>query len=146
LISYSVVSILFAAILVSSACDAAPEAKANSKVNVPPGATLLRGAGATFPSVLYKNWFASYQKTHPQTVISYDAVGSGEGIRRFVGRNVAAEETIDFGASDAAMSDEQIAAAPAGVHLLPMTAGSVALAYNLPNLSGDLKLSRVTLA
>jgi len=107
---------------------------------------LLKGAGATFPSLLYKNWFASYQKAHPQTVISYDAVGSGEGVRRFVGGHIEAEEQVDFGASDAAMTDEQIAQVPAGARLVPMTAGAVAIAYNLPNFEGNLRLSRSTLA
>ena len=62
------------------------------KPQVPPGGILLRGAGATFPSLLYKQWFATYQQAHPQTVITYDSVGSGEGIRRFIGRNVKDEE------------------------------------------------------
>jgi phosphate transport system substrate-binding protein len=107
---------------------------------------LLRGAGATFPSVLYKSWFATYGQRHPDTVISYDAVGSGEGVRRFIDVNVAPEEQVDFGASDAAMSDEQMARVARGALLLPMTASSVAIAYNLPNFSGELKLSRPVLA
>ncbi len=135
-----------ASLLLSLSCSASPEAKANSKIAVPPGAVLLRGAGATFPSVLYKDWFSTYQKSHPQTVIAYDAVGSGEGVRRFVNVNMAKEEEVDFGASDAAMTDEQIARVSAGARLLPMTAGSIAIAYNLPDFAGELKLSRAALA
>jgi phosphate transport system substrate-binding protein len=112
------------------------------KVQVPPGAVLLRGAGATFPSWLYKRWFEVYQADHPKTVITYDSVGSGEGIRRFSGKNVKDEERVDFGASDAAMKDEDMDQVPNGVVLLPVTAGSVVLAYNLPELEGELKLSR----
>ena len=112
------------------------------KAKAPPGGVLLRGAGATFPSWLYKRWFEVYQKDHPKTVITYDSVGSGEGIRRFIGKNVKEEERVDFGASDAAMKDEDIGQVPNGVVLLPVTAGSVVLAYNLPDLEGDLKLSR----
>jgi len=138
--------IALAAVLFNFGCTASQQAKASSKIDVPPGATLLRGAGATFPSPLYKDWFAAYQKTHPQTVIAYDAVGSGEGVRRFSKVSVAPEEEVDFGASDSAMTDEQIARVSTGTRLLPMTAGSVAIAYNLPNFTGDLRLSRTALA
>jgi phosphate transport system substrate-binding protein len=103
---------------------------------------LLRGAGATFPSLLYKQWFATYQNEHPQTAISYDAVGSGEGVRRFIGSNVKESERVDFGASDAAMTDEQISQVPGGAILLPLTAGCVTLSYNLPNFDRDIRLSR----
>jgi phosphate transport system substrate-binding protein len=109
---------------------------------IPPGGVLLQGAGATFPSLLYKQWFAAYHEAHPNTVITYDAVGSGEGIRRFMGRNVEDFERVDFGASDAALQDSEIAQMPEGVLMLPATAGGVALAYNLPGIQGDLKLSR----
>ena len=78
---------------------------------VPPGGILLQGAGASFPAPLYKRWFAAYQKDHPQMVISYESVGSGEGIRRFMGGNVSDEEKVDFGASDAALQDNEIAQA-----------------------------------
>jgi phosphate transport system substrate-binding protein len=121
-------------------------AKASSKLDVPPGAVLLKGAGATFPSPLYKNWFATYQQKHPDTFISYDGVGSGEGVRRFTNVNVAPEEQVDFGASDAAMTDEQIARVSKGALLIPMTAGTVTVAYNLPDFDSDLKLSRTALA
>jgi phosphate transport system substrate-binding protein len=103
---------------------------------------LLQGAGATFPSVLYEKWFALYQAQHPTSVVSYDAVGSGEGVRRFIGMNIEEEEKIDFGASDAAMTDAEMASVPGGAILLPLTAGSVALAYNLPEVDANLKLSR----
>jgi phosphate transport system substrate-binding protein len=102
---------------------------------------LLQGAGATFPAVLYDDWFRRYQTAHPQSVITYDAVGSGEGIRRFIGRSAADDERVDFGASDAAMRDDEIAMVPNGALLLPLTAGSVALAYNLPDVPA-LRLSR----
>ncbi len=117
----------------------APKAE---KPPVPPGGVLLQGAGATFPSLLYKKWFAGYQQQHPDTVVAYEAVGSGEGIRRFMGQGVAEEDRVDFGASDAAMQDEQMAKVQAGTILLPVTAGAVALAYNIPGVGGGLKLSR----
>jgi phosphate transport system substrate-binding protein len=118
------------------------DAVARPKPAVPAGGVLLQGAGATFPSPLYEKWFGLYQADHPKDVITYHGVGSGEGIRRFIGRSVADEEKIDFGASDAAMRDDEIAQVPAGALLLPLTAGSIALAYNLPGLSGELRLSR----
>jgi phosphate transport system substrate-binding protein len=107
----------------------------------PAGGLRLKGAGATFPAPLYQHWFAAYAATRPNVAVSYAAVGSGEGIRRFIGKNVAAEERVDFGASDAAMRDEEMAAVSGGVLLLPVTAGSVVLAYNLPNVP-ELRLSR----
>jgi phosphate transport system substrate-binding protein len=110
--------------------------------DTPRNANSIRGAGATFPSLLYKKWFEVYKQSHPQTSISYDAVGSGEGVRRFIGANIKDEERIDFGASDAAMTDEQMAQVKGGALLLPATGGCVALSYNLPGFHGDLRLSR----
>jgi phosphate transport system substrate-binding protein len=114
----------------------------HSEEKPPAGAISLRGAGATFPSLLYAHWFEVYHGTQPNTYINYAAVGSGEGIRRFIGKNVADDEQVDFGASDAAMSDAEIADVSNNVLMIPATAGCVALAYNLPGLSGTLRLSR----
>jgi len=100
------------------------------------GAVQVQGAGATFPAPLYKKWFAEYRKRHPQVAFSYNAVGSGEGVKLFVAGEV------DFGASDAAMNDEEIASVKRGVQLVPITAGAIVLAYNLDGLGGPLKLPR----
>ena len=78
-----------------------------AQAHLPPGSVLLTGAGATFPSVLYNRWFSVYHDSHPNTFIRYAAVGSGEGVRRFIGKNLADGEGVDFGASDAAMSDPE---------------------------------------
>ena len=94
------------------------------------------GAGATFPNPLYQRWIKEFAKIHPESAIFYDAVGSGEGTKRFMA------QTVDFGASDSAMTDEQIAQVKQGAQLVPVTAGSIVLAYNLPNISGELRLSR----
>jgi phosphate transport system substrate-binding protein len=131
-----------AALLILGGCRASKDEAPQARPSVPPGGVLLQGAGATFPSEIYRQWFSDFQKQHSETVISYDAVGSGEGIRRFIGAGVDNGEQIDFGASDAAMTDDDIARTPSGVLLVPMTAGGVALAYNLPGLQVDLKLSR----
>jgi phosphate transport system substrate-binding protein len=100
------------------------------------GALQLHGAGATFPAPLYKKWLEVYQKQHPDVQLSYKAIGSGEGTKQFMAG------VVDFGASDAAMSDEEMAAVARGVQLLPTVAGSIVLAYNLEGLGGDLQLSR----
>jgi phosphate transport system substrate-binding protein len=94
------------------------------------------GSGATFPNPLYQRWIKEFTKIHPEFTIFYDSVGSGEGTKRFMA------QTVDFGASDSAMTDEQIAQVKQGVQLVPMTAGSIVLAYNLPNIPEGLRLSR----
>lgn len=95
---------------------------------------VIRGGGATFPAPLYKHWMAQYKLNHPNIDISYEVIGSGDGIKRFMGNK------LDFGASDAAMSDGQLAQVERGVQLLPVTAGIIVLAYNIPGLKGNLKL------
>ena len=117
-------------------------ATAEPEQQVPAGSLLIKGAGSTFDSIVFKRWFAAYHSSHPDTYIKYSAVGSGEGIRRFIGLNTDAAEKIDFGASDAAMTDAQIAQAGNDVVMVPATAGCVVLAYNLPGFNGELKLSR----
>lgn len=114
-----------------------PQAWAKKKVEEITSADVV-GAGATFPAPLYKRWIEVYQEQNPDTTISYDAVGSGDGIRLFLA------DEVDFGASDAAMSDDQMQQAPHGALLIPATAGIIVLAYNLPGLQGQLKLSRQT--
>ncbi len=96
----------------------------------------LQGSGATFPAPLYKRWFLEYYRAHPEVQVNYQAIGSGAGIRQFT------QELVDFGASDAAMSDKEIAQVKPGVLLLPMTAGSVVLGYNVPGVETPLRLSR----
>ena len=100
------------------------------------GQKVVRGAGATFPQPLYERWIDEYSKSNPGAKFEYDGVGSGEGVKRFIAGEV------DFGASDAAMKDSEIAQVERGVALLPMTAGMVVLGYNLPGFEGELKLPR----
>jgi len=113
---------------------------ASIAVAMPAGAVDVRGAGATFPAPLYEAWIDSVADRRADVSVTYDAVGSGEGIRRFTAGEV------DFGASDAAMTDAEIADVDGNVRMIPATAGMVALAYNLPDLDGPLKLSREVLA
>src|SRR5262249_2578162 len=90
-----------------------------------PGGVTLQGSGATFPAPLYKRWFLEYYRKDPSIRVSYQAIGSGAGVRQFT------EGLVNFGASDAAMSDKEIARVKRGVVLLPMTAGTIVLSYNL---------------
>ena len=97
--------------------------------------TKLNGAGATFPAPLYQRWIAEFTKAEPKIQINYQGVGSGTGINNFT------QGIVNFAGSDAAMTDEQIANVKQGVVLIPATAGSIVLAYNLPGVE-NLKLSR----
>ena len=119
-------AVAIAAVIVLAA---SPAARAQDKV-------VLRGAGATFPAPLYEKWIQVYRREHPEVAISYGAVGSSEGQRRFLA------DAVDFGASDAALTDEQIARVKAGARLVPATAGIVVLAYNLPGVTAALRLPR----
>jgi phosphate transport system substrate-binding protein len=107
----------------------------NIVVSTAPAAAQLQGAGATFPAPLYLRWIAEYTKANPDVQINYQAIGSGAGIKQFT------QNLVSFGASDAAMTDKEIAAVKQGVVLIPATAGSIVLAYNLPGVD-NLKLSR----
>ena len=95
----------------------------------------LQGAGASFPAPLYSKWFKSYSGTHQNVQIDYQSVGSGSGVKSVI------DKTVDFGASDAAMTPEEIAKVDVGVQCLPMTAGSIVLTYNVAGVT-ELKLSR----
>ena len=99
-----------------------------SGVAIGADAITLQGTGATFPAPLYQRWFTEYNKAHPDVQINYQALGSGAGIKQFQ------QDLVNFGASDAAMTDEEMAAVKDGVVLLPMTAGAIVLAYNLPDV------------
>ena len=99
----------------------------------------LSGAGATFPAPLYQRWAVEYNKQVPAIKVNYQSVGSGAGVKNFL------QGVVDFGASDAAMTDEEMAKSPRGAVLVPATAGSVVLAYNLEGVT-NLKLSRAAMA
>lgn len=97
----------------------------------------IQGAGATFPYPLYSKWIAEFQKVNPRVRINYQSIGSGGGIRQIT------ERTVDFGASDAAMSDDELAKAPGKLLHIPMTVGAVAVTYNLEGVE-NLRLSPET--
>ncbi len=96
---------------------------------------LINGAGATFPYPLYSKWFYEYTKVDPSVNFNYQSIGSGGGIRQITA------QTVDFGASDGALTEEQLKQAPAELFHIPMTAGAVVVTYNLGQISQCLKFS-----
>jgi phosphate transport system substrate-binding protein len=99
----------------------------------------LQGSGATFPAPLYKRWFLEYYEQHSDTRANYSPIGSGAGIRQFTAG------LVDFGASDAGISEKELAKLPpeyGGALVLPMTAGCIVLAYNVPGVNRPIRLSR----
>src|SRR5262249_13408386 len=89
----------------------------------------INGAGATFPNPIYSKWFAEYEKLHPTVQVNYQSLGSGAGIRQMT------EQTVDFGATDGPMTDDQLRAAPGKILHFPTVLGAVVPVYNIPNLS-----------
>jgi phosphate transport system substrate-binding protein len=104
-----------------------------------PGSANLTGAGATFPFPIYSRWFHEYNQQPRGVRVNYQSIGSGGGIRQFV------EGTVDFGATDAPMTDEDFARVPGTLHL-PTVLGSVAITYNLSGLTQPLRLDGPTIA
>src|ERR1700738_3401723 len=100
--------------------------------------TLINGAGATFPFPIYSKWFSEYNKLHPEVQINYQSIGSGGGIKQI------SERTVDFGATDAPMTDAELQKAPGLLHI-PTVMGAVVVVYNLPG-TASLRLSSETLA
>ncbi|WP_437290756.1 phosphate ABC transporter substrate-binding protein PstS [Sorangium sp. So ce406] len=98
------------------------------------GEITLTGAGATFPYPLYTKWISEFQKANSKVKINYQSIGSGGGIRQIT------ERTVDFGATDAPMTEEQLAKA-AGILHLPTCLGAVVLTYNLEGIPSGLKLT-----
>lgn len=97
--------------------------------------TMINGAGATFPYPLYSKWFSEFKKIDKDTQVNYNSIGSGGGIRQFT------DQTVDFGASDAPMTDEQISKIEGGAIHIPTVMGAVVLSYNVPEVKTHLKLT-----
>ena len=103
-------------------------------------ATQLNGAGATFPFPLYSKWFDEYRKVKPEVTVNYNSIGSGGGIKALL------EGTVDFGASDAPMNEEEMKKSKSPVVHVPTVLGAVVLSYNLPSLTKPLNLSGEVIA
>jgi phosphate transport system substrate-binding protein len=102
--------------------------------------TTLNGAGASFPNPIYSKWFSEYNKLHPDVQINYQSLGSGAGIRQVL------SGTVDFGASDGPMTDEQLKEAKTPILHIPTVMGAVVPAYNIPGISGEIKFTPEALA
>src|SRR5437660_531192 len=95
----------------------------------------LQGAGATFPNPLYQKWLSEYGKTHANIKIDYQSIGSGGGIKQIQAR------TVDFGASDAPMTDAELKASPGELIHIPTVLGAVVITYNLQGITNPLRFS-----
>jgi phosphate transport system substrate-binding protein len=104
-------------------------------VTVGANAQNINGAGATFPYPIYSKWFSEYSQLHPNVKINYQSIGSGGGIRQVT------EGTVDFGASDGPMSDQQLSQAKVKVIHIPTVLGAVVPVYNIPGVNKELNFS-----
>ncbi|MGA9378822.1 MAG: phosphate ABC transporter substrate-binding protein PstS, partial [Phormidium sp.] len=138
LLVFLCLSAFFVASIASNHLHSQSATANDSSLLLAQGGVRLTGAGASFPAPLYQRWFSEFNKSNPNLQISYQSVGSGAGVQQLI------NGTVDFGASDVAMTDGEMAKVSRGVVLIPMTAGSVVAGYNLPGVT-SLKLSRSTL-
>jgi phosphate transport system substrate-binding protein len=102
--------------------------------------TTLNGAGATFPYPIYSKWFSEYHKLHPDIQMNYQSIGSGGGIQQVIAG------TVDFGASDGPMTDDQLKSAKTRILHLPTVLGADVPAYNIPEVTAELKFTPEALA
>jgi phosphate transport system substrate-binding protein len=102
--------------------------------------TTINGAGATFPYPMYSKWFSEYHNQHPDIQFNYQSIGSGGGIRQVTAG------TVDFGASDGPMTDDQLAAAKTKILHVPTVLGADVPAYNIPGVTETLKFTPQILA
>jgi phosphate transport system substrate-binding protein len=137
----SLLLLLTAAVLTAvSACSGeradstAPNASASGDI------VRLQGAGATFPMPIYQKWLSEYGKINPRAKIDYQSIGSGGGIQQIQ------SQTVDFGASDAPMSDDDLKKAPGELLHIPTVLGAVVVTYNLQGVSQPLRFSPETIA
>src|SRR5258705_4479489 len=116
--------------LVALLCAAAPAA----------AQVQLNGAGATFPNIIYQKWMLTYNQANPTVQLNYQSIGSGGGIRQF------SDGTVDFGGTDAPMTDSAIAAIQGNVLHIPTVLGAIVATYNLPGVTAQVKFTPDVLA
>jgi phosphate transport system substrate-binding protein len=104
------------------------------------GQVLLNAAGATFPYPIYSKWFDQYHALHPNVQINYQSIGSGGGIRQLL------DKTVDFGASDGPMNDDQLKQAKVPILHFPTVLGAAVPSYHVPGVTGDLNFTPEVLA
>ena len=102
--------------------------------------TTLTGAGATFPNPIYQKWFSEYHNAHNDVQINYQSIGSGGGIQQLT------SGTVDFGASDGPMTDEQLSKISGKVFHIPTVLGAVVPTYNIPGVNAEIKFTGPVLA
>ena len=112
----------------------------NNNVGSGSGSVTLQGAGATFPAPLYQKWLSEYGNLHPNVKIDYQSIGSGGGIKQLK------EQTVDFGASDAPMKDEDMKSASGEIVHIPTVLGAVVITYNLEGMKQPLHFSPEVIA
>ncbi|MDP9330893.1 MAG: phosphate ABC transporter substrate-binding protein PstS [Actinomycetota bacterium] len=130
------IAVALAVSLVTAACS---KDNGSSNSGDGGGGAALTGAGATFPEPIYTQWFSDFD-TLTGEQINYQAIGSGGGVEQFTG------QTVDFGASDAPLTGDEVAALPAGAVEIPTVVGGVAVAYNVSGVEDGLKLDGATTA
>lgn len=131
--------ILIAATLLAFAAGGCKSSPTSESGSATAGAN-LNGAGATFPNPIYSRWFSEYSRVHSDVHINYQPIGSGGGIRQ------VSEGTVDFGATDGPMSDQQIAGAKIKTMHIPTVLGAVVPVYNIPGVTSDLNFSPSVIA
>lgn len=131
-----VIILVLAGVLIAGCVSKPPEVQpaSTAQPTKAPGTVTLNGAGATFPYPLISKWSAEYNKIKPNIQINYQSVGSGAGIKQITAK------TVDFGASDAPLTEQEYAGAP-GILQIPESIGAVVVAYNLPGIQKGIKLS-----
>jgi len=139
-ISISTIGVTLAVMLAAGACSSSSSTDTTSAEGSSFQGVSLTGAGATFPDPIYEQWFQDFQGVEPAAKINYQAIGSGGGIDAFT------KHTVQFGASDAPLQQDEIAALPTDYIELPTVLGGVVVAYNLQGLSGAIKLDGGTTA
>ncbi|MBD2535615.1 phosphate ABC transporter substrate-binding protein PstS [Nostoc flagelliforme FACHB-838] len=127
---------LVAIFLGTTACQPPTADNSSPNANAGGGNVSLVGAGATFPAPFYQRCFNEYNQQNPNIRVSYQSVGSGAGVQQFT------QGTVDFGASDVAITKEERQKIERGALTIPLTAGAIVLAYNLPGVEKPIRLPR----
>jgi phosphate transport system substrate-binding protein len=134
------IAFLLALTFACMSCGNSDVTPVNSKAATPDGQVLINGAGATFPNPIYSKWFDEYHRKFPQLQINYQSIGSGGGIRQVM------EGTVDFGASDMPMTDEQLTQGKTKILHFPTVLGANVAAYNIPDVKEELNFTPEALA
>jgi phosphate transport system substrate-binding protein len=136
----SITSIALGAVFVAVGVCTLAESPSAAPAPAPDSNLLINGAGATFPYPIYSKWFDQYHKLHPDLQFNYQSIGSGGGIRQILAG------TVDFGASDGPMTDQQLSQAKIKILHFPTVLGADVPAYNIPGVTQELNFTPEALA